>query len=104
MSDDQNNPNAMHEFKTHEPTGSVVRSMPWLGGTINVTREEFAEMRKIMRGMPGHDVAEATEVCALLGLKLKEMAHKKWTVKVVDKIEARIVPPNEKLSEPGAKT
>ena len=30
MSDDQNNPNAMHELKTPEPTESVVRSMPLL--------------------------------------------------------------------------
>lgn len=34
MSDDQNNPNAMHELKTSEPTESVVRSMPWLGSTV----------------------------------------------------------------------
>ena len=44
MSDDQNNPNAMHELKTSEPTESVVRSMPWLEGPTDDFRKEVEEM------------------------------------------------------------
>lgn len=49
MSDDQNNPNAMHELKTPEPTESVVRSMPWLERTGSQCDEDEKLIRQCIQ-------------------------------------------------------
>jgi len=70
--------------------GGAVAPKDGLHGTINVTRSEFAEMRRLMRGEPGCDVSEAKAVCNLLGLEFEAMAYKHWQVKVVDEVKERI--------------
>jgi len=62
------------------------------GGVINVTREEFSDVLRIMRGEPGRSRDEAKAVCQRLGLELEAMAFKCWTVKVVDEVKQRCEP------------
>ena len=86
----------MNELKAPTP----IVSSALLGGVINVTREEFADIRHLMRGEPGCDVAEAKAVCQRLGLELDAMAFKQWTVKVVDEVKQRCEPPNAEVRDP----
>lgn len=80
------------------PVSTHARSVHLLGGVLNVTREEFADIRRIMRGAPGCDAAEARAVCDRLGLEFDVMAFRQWTVKVVDEVRRRCEPPGASSS------
>jgi hypothetical protein len=45
-----------------------------------------------MPGEPGRAIEEAEAACKIMGLNLREMAFKRWTIKVVDVVETRVEP------------